>query len=78
MFNYERDALKAARAGAQHYNESCEFYGLFEAGSFDEEVQTDRGWMGFNRDEHGMLQLEAEYTYDEVDEGDESGWGWWL
>lgn len=66
----------AKRAAATHYDESCEFMGLFDADSFDEEVETDACWMGFNRDEHGMLQLCAEYVYD--DATCEAGNGWYL
>lgn len=64
------------RANAQHYDESCEFFGLFEADSFDEEVETDVCWMGFVRDENNMLQLHAEYVYDDAQR--EAGRGWWL
>ena len=64
------------RATAQHYDESCEFMGLFEAGSFDEEVETNARWMGFVRDADGMLQLTAEYVYD--DDAHEAGVGWWV
>ena len=71
-------AQKAARATAEHYDESCEFLGMMEADSFDEEVVHSRGWMGLNRDDSGLLQVYAEYVYDEVDTGDESGTGWWL
>ena len=67
-----------ARSKAQHYNESCEFYGMFGANSFDEEVLHSKGWMGLVRDEDGMLQVYAEYVLDDIDTGDESGTGWWL
>lgn len=63
------------RKNAQHYDESCDFLGMFEADSFDEEVETDVCWQGFVRDEAGMLQLTAEFVYDE---GEDSGYGWWM
>lgn len=66
----------AQRETAQHYDESCEFMGLFEAASFDEEVETDVCWMGFVRDENGMLQLTAEYVFDAGQY--DSGTGWYL
>ena len=69
---------KKARAKAEHYDESCEFLGMMEADSFDEEVLHSRGWLGLNRDDDGLLQVYAEYVYDEVDTGSESGKGWWL
>jgi hypothetical protein len=67
-----------AIANAQHYDESINFYSLFEAGSFDEEVQHSGGWLGLCRDEMGMLQVYAQYTRDAVDTGEESGTGWAL
>jgi hypothetical protein len=72
-------AQRAARANARHYDESCDFYGMMEAGTFDEEVQHADGWLGLIRDESGMLQVYAEYVNDAVDAtGNESGTGWWL
>ena len=59
----------------QHYDESCDFLGMFSADEFDEEVETDERWMGFVRNEQGLLELAAEYVYDE---GEDSGTGWWL
>jgi hypothetical protein len=70
-----------ARNEAQHYEEDCEFYGMFEAGSFDEEVTCDLYWVGLTRDESGMLQVEAEYRYDvaQLDGvSNTAGKGWWL
>jgi hypothetical protein len=69
---------KQARAKAQHYDESCDFLGMFEADSFDEEVVHAGGCLGLNRDDDGILQVYMEYVYDAVDTGDESGTGWWL
>jgi hypothetical protein len=65
-----------ARSNAQHYDESCEYMGMMEAGSFDEEV-VEEGvrWQGLCRDDNGMLQVYAEYTWDA---GADSGTGWWL
>ena len=64
------------RKNAQHYERSCDFMCMFEADSFDEEVETDVAWMGFVRDDStGMLELAAEFVYDE---GEDSGAGWWL
>lgn len=63
------------RAHAEHYAESCEFMGLFDARTFDEEVNTDVCWMGFVRDEQGELQLHAEFIYDAA--GSDSGKGWY-
>ena len=60
----------------QHYDESCDFLCLFSADEFDEEVETDERWMGFVRNEQGLLELAAEYVYD--GEGEDSGTGWWL
>lgn len=63
------------RKHAKHYAESCDFMGMFEADSFDEEVETDVMWLGLVRDENGVLQVYAEFVYDE---GLDSGKGWWL
>jgi hypothetical protein len=49
---------------------------MFEAGTFEEEVETDCVWMGFNRGDDGLLKLEAEFVYDAV--GVDSGKGWYL
>ena len=68
----------AAKAKAQHYVNDVDFYGMLEAGSFDEEVKHSEGWLGLCRDEQGMLQVYAQYTYDAVDVGEGSGTGWWL
>ena len=64
---------KQQRANATHYTRSVDFFELFDISTFDEEVTTDVCWMGFVRDEDGMLQLAAEYIYDE--DGD-AGWAW--
>ena len=65
-----------ARSKAQHYDESCEFMGMFEAGSFDEEVEDSTRWLGLTRDDTGILQVYAEFVYDDADK--DSGIGWWL
>lgn len=64
------------RKNAKHYEQSCDFLGMFDADSFDEEVETDAVWMGLVREEDGMLHVYAEYVYD--GEGLDSGTGWWL
>lgn len=61
------------RSSATYYARSCDFMCLFDADSFDEEVETDLYWQGFIRDESGMLQLVAEYIYSA--DGD-SGHAW--
>jgi hypothetical protein len=66
---------QAARKQAQHYSESCEFMGMMGADDFDEEVEDGTQWLGLVRDENGMLQVHAQYVYDE---GKDSGMGWWL
>jgi hypothetical protein len=66
---------RAARKQAQHYNESVDFLGMMEAGSFDEEVEDGTRWVGLTRDEAGILQVYAEFVWDE---GKDSGTGWWL
>ena len=65
-----------ARANALHYAQSVDFMGMFEAGTFEEEVETDCVWMGFNRGDDGLLELQAEFVYDAV--GLDSGKGWYL
>ena len=66
----------AAKAAAQHYEESVEFFGMLRADEWDEEVAIDGvRWWGLVRDEAGMLQVHAEFVWDE---GKDSGTGWYL
>lgn len=70
-----------ARKQAKHYENDYDFACMFDGNSFVEEVHTDTHWMGFIRDANGLLQLDAEYKYDELQclEGTgTSGWGWAL
>ena len=73
------DAQTAARSKAERYS-YLDFTCMFDGTSFDEEVETDKGWMGLCRDESGMLQVHAELVYDgEVDaDGERMGTGWYL
>lgn len=63
------------RKSAKHYERSCDFMGMFDGDSFDEEVETDAMWLGLVREEDGLLHVYAEFVYDE---GKDSGYGWWL
>ena len=65
---------------AEHYEESCDFFGLCGQDEFDEEVETDGRWQGLVRDEQGVLQVFGEFVYDRDDDGVllDSGWGWYL
>jgi hypothetical protein len=69
------DTHSNRRMDAQYYEESACFLELFEAGHFDEEVDTDIVWMGFIRNESGELELHAEFMYAA---NGESGWGWFI
>ena len=62
------------RANAQHYDESCDFMGMCTGDDFDEQVETELVWMGFVRNDDGMLELVGEYIYDGA--GLDSGMGW--
>jgi len=75
-----RQQQRAARADASYYYRRCDFMGMMGAGEFDEEVDCGERWVGLVRDEHGMLQVHAEYVYDKDsnDELRDAGTGWFL
>ena len=69
----------AARNSATVMN-FLDFTSLFDGNTFDEEVSTDTQFIGLVRDENGMLQVYAEFTYNgETDEdGERMGLAWSL
>ena len=63
----------------QQFNNSIDFFELFDASSFDEEVMLRRQWLGYARNEAGELELQACFVYDKKDgEVQDSGWGWYI
>ena len=61
-------------AKAQHYDDSDEFFELFDSSTFDEERTEGSVWQGIVFDEDGNKVVFAEFTYDAGNEGSGTGW----
>jgi hypothetical protein len=71
-------ALAQKDDGVEHYAESVDFLGMFEAAHFDEELEAEGHWIGLIRDSGGMLQVVAEFVWEgEVTVGHDSGWAYY-
>ena len=58
----------------QRYKDSADFYGLFEAGTFDKEVRDGFTFTGYVYDEDGELIVAAEFLHDATGEGGVGSW----
>lgn len=57
----------------EFYENDADFFGMFEANTYDEDVFDGSSYKGFLRDENGERVLVATFEY--VSEN--SGYGWW-
>jgi hypothetical protein len=64
----------------EHYERCWDFFGMFEAGDFDEETDDGVRWQGFRRNDDGKMELCGEFVYDRDANGAQlnSGKGWGL
>ena len=61
-----------------HYEDCCDFFGMFEANDFDKETDDGVRWQGFVRNDAGEMELYGEFVYDRDANGVQlnSGKGW--
>lgn len=60
----------------KYYKRSANFFELFEADSFDKELNSKECWQGLYEEEDGTFTVAAEFVYD--DDTSNSGTGWYL
>ncbi len=58
----------------EHYSNDADFFGLFEADTFDVEEHDNGNFRGYVYDEAGERVLAGTFDYDSTGEG---GWGWY-
>lgn len=65
--------------GQKLYKNAVDFFGMFEADTFDEERKSYGYWRGYVKNESGELVLAADYIYDWAHglQDDGPGLGWW-
>ncbi len=61
----------------QYYTNNVDFFSLFEADTFDVEVQEGNTFMGYIFDDAGNKLLAATFDYDNANDCECGGTGWW-